>query len=220
MKNQIDLNSIPEKVRQKFTLPEGVLIMRLYELAATQWESQYMRHNPWEPFIRTSRDLMDDEFVSTAVINEFRKLIKKGHVPFLSTSLERSQKNAKKPVCCYAFNKAAFDAFCAMPAHPLPSAQPEPRQKEDRPVDHPEKPRLPELVTYKEMKKMVEQSKLFNDLKVLSDFLGDRVTGQLLHNTALYYRKDVERLIKHSQGLCQIVILPQQFPSTTEAKGE
>lgn len=87
-------------------------------------------------------------------------------------------------------------------------------------MDHPEKAGLPELVTYKEMQRMVEQSGLFNELKVLADFLGDRVKGQLLHNTALYYRKDVERLIKHSQGLCQIVILPQQFPSTTEREGK
>ncbi len=216
MKNQIDLNSIPEKVREKFTLPEGVLIMRLYELAATKWGNKYMQHKPWEPFITPCKALMDDEFVSPTVINEFRRLIKRGYVPFLATSAGKVSKGAKKPVCRYTFNKAAFDAFCALPACPL---QPEQQQKKS-PADHPEKPRLPELVTYKEMKKMVEQSKLFNELKVLSDFLGDRVTGQLLHNTALYYRKDVERLIKHSQGLCQIVILPQQFPSTTEAKGE
>jgi hypothetical protein len=70
------------------------------------------------------------------------------------------------------------------------------------------------------MQKMIEKSSLLDDLKVLSGFLGEKITGQLLHNTALYYRKDVERLIKHSQGLCQIVILPHQFPSTTETEGE
>jgi hypothetical protein len=146
MKNQIDLSSIPQKVREKFTLPEGVLIMRLYELAATEWESKYMHHKPWEPFISTCNELIDDEFVSFTVINEFRKLIKRGHVPFLATSVERASKSTKKTVCCYTFNKAIFDAFCTV--HPLQPTRPEQHQKEHSPTTYPEKPRLPELVTY------------------------------------------------------------------------
>ena len=220
MKHQIDLSLIPQKVKEKFTLPEGVLIMRLYELAATEWESKYMRHKPWESFISPCKDLIDHEFVSFTVINELRRLIKRGHVPFLATSVERVSKSTKKTVCCYTFNKAAFDAFCAISVHPLQPTRPEQQQKENSPTTYPEKPRLPELVTYKEMQKMIDKSSLLDDLKVLSGFLGDKITGQLLHNTALYYRKDVERLIKHSQGLCQIIILPQQFPSTTETEGE
>lgn len=218
MKNQIDPSLIPQKVREKFTLPEGILIMRLYELAATEWESKYMCHKPWEPFVSLCKDLIDDEFVSFTVINELRKLIKRGHLPFLATSVERASKSTKKTVCCYTFNKAAFDAFCTV--HPLQPTQPEHQQKGNSPTNYPEKPRLPELVTYKEMQKMIEKSSLLDDLKVLSGFLGDKITGQLLYNTALYYRKDVECLIKHSQGLCQIIILPQQFPSTTETEGE